>query len=239
MNRFAVLLAVALTLPLLHQDLAGEPQWHYPEFQEPAVEWLKSITEADVAVEVVPISLPELSEAEARLYLPASRGKYSLLSVVATQLSTPPEAYLWEGGIWRPDEPLIQDALRDESHGLESGQIWIPGHPNAANVLAWIYQLDEPWNPYYQNQAVAMRAVIISMVDLLVHPEQSFYWGDERSTKPGRIIHRTRRDLECSSRSDGVYPYLSRLYDEASRWGHVPGGGEGLGAGISADRGAL
>jgi len=186
LHRLRYTLTVALALPLLHPGLTAEPNWHYPDFQKPAVEWLKSITEDDVAVEVVPIPLPELSEADARLYFPASGGKYSLLSVVATQLSTPPGAYLWDGGIWRPDEPLIQDSLKDESHGLESGQIWIPGHPNAANVLAWIYQLDEPWNPYYQNQAVATRAAIISMVDLLVYPEQAFYWGDERSTKPGR-----------------------------------------------------
>lgn len=166
---------------------AKEPHWHYPEFQKPVIDWLKSNTAEDVSVNVVSITRPELTEAEARKYFYTTKnGKYPLLSVVATQLATPAEAYLWEGGIWRADQPVVQSFLKDKSHGLDSGQLWIPGHPNAANVLAWIYQLDEPWNPYYKNAAVAKRAAIISLVDLLVQPENSFYYGDARSTNPGR-----------------------------------------------------
>jgi hypothetical protein len=161
-----------------------EPRWHQPDWQLPIVAWLKSLKPEDVQTDVKPMTLPELSETEARRLFQIGGGNPPLAVMLSTAAGLPTESFLWSS-IWQPDLPLEQPMFMDASHELTSGQWWLPSHPTTANFLALAYSVNEPWNPYFENKNIARRAAVISLVDLVAQAENSFYYSDPASTKEG------------------------------------------------------
>jgi hypothetical protein len=178
---------LALLCPVAFaQDAAArEPHWHQPHWQVPLVNWLKGLTVADMHAEAKAIAIPELSETEARRLLQVAQGAAPLASFMTTAASLPDTNFVWQG-IWRANLPLAQPMLKDASHGLATGQLWLPSHPTTANFLALAWSLEEPWNPYRKDPAIARRAAAISIVDLLAQAENIFYYSDPASSKEGR-----------------------------------------------------
>jgi hypothetical protein len=165
----------------------AEPKWHQPQWQLPMIAWLKGLKEGDVHTEAKPITLPELSEAEARRLFQVAGGGSPLASMMSTSAGLADANFLWSS-IWQPALPLLQPMLQEGSHHLKSGQLWLPGHPTTANFLALAYSLNEPWNPYFGNKAIARRAAAISLVDLIAQGENVFYESAPESTKEGDKI---------------------------------------------------
>ncbi|MEI8309995.1 MAG: hypothetical protein WCH98_04495 [Verrucomicrobiota bacterium] len=168
-------------------DEAAEPHWHYPQWQIPIVTWLKALKAEDIHTEAKPITLPELSEVEARRLLQVASGGSPLATMMSTSAGLPDANFLWSS-IWQPTLPLLQPMFKDASHHLTSGQLWLPSHPTTANFLALAYSLKEPWNPYFGNKAIARRAAAISLVALLGPSEHIFYNSSPESTKEGEKI---------------------------------------------------
>lgn len=184
---FAAIAAILrlTTGPIAAQEAKPEPHWHEPSWQVPIVEWLKGLKEADIHSEAKAITLPELNELDARRLYQLGNGSTPLASMMSTAAGLPDGSFLWSG-IWQPDLPLKQAMFQDASHNLQAGQLWLPSHPTTANFLALAYSLDEPWNPYRGDKAIALRAAVISLVDLLAQAENSFYYSSPESTKDGR-----------------------------------------------------
>jgi len=179
-----LLSCLLIALPAKAAQVGKEPHWRHA-WAGPLVQWLKETTRQDVTVSAKPVKITKLSVADARRLRPLTQG-YSVASYSAKGLILPPESFLWEGGIWRAGLPLEQAFLTDKSHALSKGQFWIPSHPTTADHLAWLYSFDRPWNPYHHNPALAKRAAIISIVDLLGAAENHYYYHDKRSSYAGR-----------------------------------------------------
>ena len=162
-----------------------EPQWHQPAWQLPIVEWLKTLKPEDIHAEAKPITLPELNEIEARRLFQVAGGGAPLASMMSSSAALPDANFLWSS-IWQPDLPLAQAMFKDASHHLTSGQWWLPSHPTTANFLALAFSLNEPWNPYFGDKAIARRAAAISLVDLVAQAENIFYYSSPDSTKEGQ-----------------------------------------------------
>ncbi len=169
----------------LAEDDAAQPRWHQPDWQVPMVAWLKGLKEADIHSEAKPITLPEMNEAEARRLFQVANGAAPLASMMSTSAGLPDANFLWSS-IWRPDLPLEQAMFKDASHQLKTGQWWLPSHPTTADFLALAYSLNEPWNPYHGDKAIARRAAAISLVDLIAQAENIFYYSSPESTKDGQ-----------------------------------------------------
>ncbi len=148
------------------------------------VTWLKGLRQEDIHSETKAITMPELNEAEARRLYQVATGYAPLASMISTAAGLPDSDFLWSS-IWQPALPLEQAMLKDRSHHLTSGQFWLPSHPTTANFLALAYSLNEPWNPYFGDKAVARRAAAISLVDLIAQAESVFYYSSPESTKEG------------------------------------------------------
>jgi hypothetical protein len=189
-TRWAAVAALALGAAGLRAapppaPVPGEPRWHEPEWQVPLVNWLKGLKKEDVHTEAKAFEVPELSEAEARRLLQVAQGADPLANFMASAAALPDEDFLWAGGIWRKDLPLQQAMLKDASHELKSGQLWLPSHPTTATFLALAWSLDEPWNPYRKDPAVARRAAAVAIADLLAQAENVFYYSNPASSKEG------------------------------------------------------
>lgn len=189
---FSVFLAILLvglqpTVRAVAADEGGkpEPQWHQSEWQLPIVEWLKGLKPEDIQAEAKPITLPELNEIEARRLFQLAGGGAPLASMMSSSAALPDASFLWSS-IWQPGLPLEQAMFKDASHHLTSGQWWLPSHPTTANFLALAYSLNEPWNPYFGDKAIARRAAAISLVDLVAQAENIFYYSSPDSTKEGQ-----------------------------------------------------
>ena len=163
----------------------GEPRWHQPEWQVPLVHWLKGLKKEEIHTEAKAIEIPELSEVEARRLFQVAQGASPLANFMTSAAALPDEDFLW-AGVWRKDLPLEQAMLKDVSHELTAGQLWLPSHPTTANFLALAWSLDEPWNPYRKDPAIARRAAAISIVDLLAQAENIFYYSSSASSKEGK-----------------------------------------------------
>jgi len=161
-----------------------EPQWHQSDWQAPIVSWLKSLKPEDVNTTPKPMPLPELNEIEARRLYQVGSGAIPLASMMSTSASLPTESFLWSG-IWQPGLPVEQAMFKDASHRMTTGQWWLPSHPTTAMFLALAYSVKEPWNPYFGDKAIARRAAVISLVDLIAQAENIFYYSNPESTKEG------------------------------------------------------
>jgi len=189
---FAVLAAFSVAAPSFFNiaraedpSAAPEPQWHQREWQLPILEWLKGMKTEDIHTEPKPMVLPDLTELEARRLFQVAGGAAPLASMMSSSAALPDESFLWSG-IWQPTLPLEQAMFKDASHHLSSGQWWLPSHPTTANFLAFAYSLNEPWNPYFGDKAIARRAATISLVDLVAQAENIFYYSAPESTKEGQ-----------------------------------------------------
>ena len=190
-SRHVTLLAIAilgLHLPgfavAAEEPAKNEPRWHEPAWQLPLLAWLRELRQEDIHSETKAITMPELNEAEARRLFQVANGYAPLANMMSTAAGLPDESFLWSS-IWQPDLPLKQAMFKDASHHLESGQFWLPSHPTTANFLALAYSLNEPWNPYFGDKAIARRAAVISLVDLIAQAENVFYYSSPDSTKEG------------------------------------------------------
>ena len=161
-----------------------EPKWHQPDWQAPIVAWLKSLKPEDIQTEVKPMTVPELSELEARRLYQIGGGGTPLAVMLSSSAALPTESFLWSS-IWQPALPLEQAMFKDASHHLTSGQWWLPSHPTTAIFLALAYSINEPWNPYFGDKVIARRAAVISLVDLVAQAENIFYYSNPDSTKDG------------------------------------------------------
>lgn len=176
-------LALLSFLSLFVSVSAAEPQWLH-DWQQPLTAWLKQLQPEELEVQVQAVDPAKLDDANARFAASQGYG-HMLVSKIAGVLDIPPEAFTWSQ-IWQPGLPLEQAVLTDAHHGLESGQILLPSHPTAANWLGWAYSNEESWNPYHGHEAIARRAAVISVVDLLMQAESHYYYHDPASSKEGR-----------------------------------------------------
>jgi len=156
-----------------------EPKWT-TEWEQVLVNWVKSLTPADLAVEQKTFDFDKYDDAGFRRNRLFVQGWAPPARIANTALMEPPADYLWKGGIWRPDLAVNQQSL--ESLGLQKGQIWLPEHPTVACNVAWLYSCREPWNPYAGDCAVAYRAAVIAAINLVMYREQIRY---DCSGEPG------------------------------------------------------
>ncbi len=179
----ARLFALAVMMTIMLSTSAAEPQWLHP-WQHELSAWLKSLSTDDLMTEVLPID-PEALKSVDDLFA-ASQGYGDMhVSMIAGIAAIPAEAFTWSG-IWQAELPLEQAALKDAHHGLTSGQIVIPSQPNAANWVGWAYTNERSWNTYRGNAAMARRAAVISIVDLMMQAENHYHYHDPASSREGQ-----------------------------------------------------
>ena len=178
----SIILALFLSAVTLCE--ASEPKWLYP-WENTLENYLKTIKKSDVNSSLKPVDEKKFKPGSEKRNMYLASGYTPLLTFVAATVNLPTDDFLWKN-IWRKDLELFQGFLMDKHHGLKTGQFWIPGHPSAANLLAWAYTNDAPWNPYYRDKTLAVRAAVISMTDLLGWTENDYYYHDKRSSKPVR-----------------------------------------------------
>ena len=163
---------------------ASEPKWLYP-WQKTLADYLKTIKKADVDSKLKPVDTKKFKAGSEKRNMYLVTGYTPLLPFVAATVKLPADDFLWKN-IWREDQELFQAFLKDKHHGLAKGQMWIPGHPTSANLLAWAYSNDAAWNPYYKDKTVGTRAAVISITDLICWTENTYYYNDKRSSQKGR-----------------------------------------------------
>ncbi len=163
---------------------AAEPKWLYP-WQKTLADYLKTINKTDVETTPKPVDGSKFKPGSETRNMYLVTGYTPLLPFVAAAVKLPADDFLWKN-MWRSDEELFQGFLQDKHHELKKGQFWIPAHPTTANLLAWAYSNNAGWNPYYKDKAVATRAAVISINDLICWTENDYYYHDKRSSKPGR-----------------------------------------------------
>lgn len=176
------LVGAALAAACAPRLSAAEPAWREP-WQRELTAWLKSLDAKDVAVEPKVFDWSRLDPAELHRNMQLINGGYPPLGIATTALRIPARDFLWKEGLWREDGES-QTVLKP--YGLERGQMWIPSGPTTADSLAWLYSWNRPWNPYHGDRAVAWRAAIISMVDLIMIREGIHYYtsGEEGCRQP-------------------------------------------------------
>jgi len=174
--------ASLLLLVLLFPSLAGakEPAWREP-WQSRLTAWLKTVTEEEVAFQPKAFDWTKLDPAEfhrnRNFFL-----SYSPVLIATSTMKLPAEAFTWKG-LWKEDEET-QRILTP--YDITKGQMWIPTGPTAADSLALLYSWDRPWNPYHGDKALAMRAAVIGMVDLIMLRENVHFYtsGDAGCRQP-------------------------------------------------------
>lgn len=162
---------------------ADEPNWRHA-WQHVLMDWVKSLEEADVQTKVIPVDPAKLDPAMAGRDVGLYKAYAAPISTIAATVRLPATSFLWPE-IWKADLPLAQEVLREDRMNVGSGQIWTPTKPAYANLLAWGYAWNEKWNPYYHNKAVARRAAVISIIDLVMRAEEYFYYNSGKSSFDG------------------------------------------------------
>lgn len=163
---------------------AAEPNWLYP-WEKTLADYLKSIKSEQVETQAKPVDSTKFEAGTEKRHLYLGHGYTPLLNFLAAAVELPAKDFLWSN-IWRPEAEPVHDFLSDTRHNLEKGQLWIPTHPNVANILAWAYSDKAAWNPYYHVENVGRRAAVISTVNLLCWTESDYYRNDKSSSYKGR-----------------------------------------------------
>lgn len=167
-----------LVFSSLGNSRAEEPNWR-DSWQTGITTWIKSLKEEDVAITPREFDWTKLDPTENHRNA-RSIGGYPPLGIAAEAMKIPAKDFLWSG-IFR-DEGEPQKVLTP--YGMKQGQVWIPSMPTTADSLAWLYNWNRPWNAYYGDHAVANRAAVISMVDLLMIRENvHFYTSGEEGCR--------------------------------------------------------
>jgi len=177
---------LVLTLLMITITICGatEPKWLYP-WEKTLADYLKTIKKADVDSKLKPVDVKKFKAGSEKRNMYLVTGYTPLLPFVAATVKLLADDFLWKN-IWREDQELVQEFLKDKHLGLNKGQMWIPGHPTSANLLAWAYSNDATWNPYYKDKTIATRAAVISITDLIGWTENDYYYHDKRSSKKGK-----------------------------------------------------
>jgi len=180
---------IALFLSVITICGASEPKWQYP-WEKTLADYLKTIKKADVDSQLQPVDVKKFKAGSEKRNMYLVNGYTPLLPFVAATVTLPADDFLWKN-IWREDQKLSQNFLKDKRHALSKGQMWIPGHPTSANLLAWAYSNNAEWNPYYKDKTIATRAAVISITDLICWTENAYSYyekhNDARSkSKTGR-----------------------------------------------------
>jgi len=222
--------ALITLLAVIAPSAADEPKWLY-DWQHQLADYLKTVQVSDVEAEPKAIDPAKLPEEHIQRYYYLVSGYSPLLPFMTKAASLPEQTFTWSG-LWQPEAELVQPFLKDKHHNLSSGQWWIPTHPNVACVLAWAYSWDESWNPYYDDKAIARRAAIVAISDLLGWTENDYHQNNPTSSKDGRrwglhpgitgfsltfnayTLHKVGNVLPDAARlawSDGIRHMIARL----------------------------
>ena len=178
--------SAAIIMAFAGPVFADEPQWREP-WQRVLVDWLKQLDADDVATSWQPIDPEQFDGSELQRNWLMLRGGHPPLKMVKEAVNLPAELFLWDGGIWRDEKPADQPDL--SPYGLKNGQMWVPAYPTVACHLAWAHSWDRPWNPMHDDPAVARRAAIIAISDLIMQRENVFYYCSGKTQRSTAFKH--------------------------------------------------